>query len=111
MYTNIVSSICIPIHEVQRTHMEIKVERNALTFWSYRLFNEFKSNLLEGGRVYKGADLGMSEQDQNRHPDIGDRCSLVKLGLSQKMAPPYGNRKAKNVHSTSLVERVTATLG
>jgi hypothetical protein len=27
------------------------------------------------------------------------------------MAPPYGNRKAKNVHSTSLVDRVTATSG
>jgi hypothetical protein len=40
-----------------------------------------------------------------------DGCSLVKLVLNQKMAPPYGNRKAKNVHSTSLVERVTATSG
>lgn len=40
-----------------------------------------------------------------------DGCSLVLLVLNQKMAPPYGNRKAKNVHSTSLVERVTATSG
>jgi hypothetical protein len=32
---------------------------------------------------------------------------ILKLVLSQQMAPPHGNRKAKNVRSTSLVERVT----
>jgi hypothetical protein len=61
--------------------------------------------------MYKGADWGMSGQDRNQHLDIEDGCSLVKLVLSQKMAPPYGNRKAKYVHSTSLVDRVTATSG
>jgi hypothetical protein len=61
--------------------------------------------------VNKGLNSGMSEQDWRRHLDMRDGCSLVKLVLNQKMAPPYGNRKAKNVHSTSLVERVTATSG
>jgi hypothetical protein len=53
----------------------------------------------------------MSAQNRNQHLDIEDGCSLAKLVLSQKMAPPYGNRKAKNVHSTSLVDRVTTTSG
>lgn len=103
--TNIVSSICIFfIHAVQRTPKEIKVKCNAF-------INELKSDFLGGRHLYKGADWGVSEQDRNQHLDVEDGCSLVKLVLSQKMALPYGNRKAKNVHSTSLVDRVTATSG